>query len=457
VEKRSEQHRLRDSRKFSVTPAGLAAVLTQPIVLGILGLGALARIWSIANVLPERATHWDFSIYYLSGIAVHDGINPYTAEFGPLGEKLGLEVGEIHHATDPPTFLLLIWPLTLLGERMSYYSWIAFNAILLVVALVLLLDKSSGLDRRSGLALVALVVLYPPTYFHFFFAQSKIPLLLLLILMMKSMERGWDRAAGLCLAFAGLLRIIPLLLIGYLAIQRRWSVLVWTLIALAIGSVVTITVLGAQGSLSFRDGMTFLISERWLSLHGNIALGAAVSRLIWVIAGDEPGWRVELVSRFAIIAADAALLGATVWATLKLGPGHDPDWRGFSMWIVASVLLSPTAYVHYMVLFLIPFAQIAVAAKRSRATCRTQWLAILSYVLIPIATAAAETLGAASGTDLGGQWPEWLRAAAFEPLFFAALLTYAASYCFTLEAEQLTSIAIGAVPVMSPFKAPTHG
>ena len=351
------------NRRIGVTPASLATALTKPIMLAFLGLIALGRVWSLCDALPARATRCDFSIYYISAMVLRERLNPYKTEFGPLGERFGLEVSDITHATDPPTFLLLMEPFAAMRERTAFYTWVGLNAILMAAAFALLFGKSSGLGGRSGIALAALAVLYPPTYFHFFYAQSKIPILLLLTLMMKWMERGWDRGAGLCLAFASLLRMFPLLLIGYLAIQRRWRVLLWTFIGLAVGSLVTIAMLGASSSLSFREGVALLSGERWLSAHGNLALGAAVSRLFWLIAGSELSSTTELMRWVAIATVDASLLGATIRATLRFGPEHDPDWRALSMWIVASVLLSPTAWPHYMLLFFIPFSQIAVAAR----------------------------------------------------------------------------------------------
>jgi len=418
------------NRRLGVTPASLATVLTRPTMMGILCLAALARMWTIADVLPARATQWDFSIYYMSAMAVREGLNPYKTDFGPLGESLGLEVGDIHHATDPPAFLLLMEPFAAMRERTAFYAWVGLNAILLAAALALLFGKSSGIGGSGGLALAALAVMYPPVYYHFFLAQSKIPILLLLIMMMKCMEREWDRAAGLCLAFAGLLRMFPLLLIGYLAIQRRWRVLLWTFIGLAIGTLVTIAALGGRDWLSFRQGIALLNSERWLSMSANFALAGAVSRLFWVIAGSELSSTIEFMRWATIAAVDAALLGSTIWVTLKLGPKHDPDWRALSMWIVASVLLSPMAGIHYMVLFFIPFARIAAAASRYRASQRVQWLTILGYIMtytiMPLPMI---------------QFVAWLNVAVLESLFLAAMLTYLASYWFTAEATQLAPIA----------------
>ena len=106
------------------------------------------------------------------------------------------------------------------------------------------------------------------------------------------------------------------------------------------------------------------------------------------------------------------------------------------MWIVASVLLSPMAGIHYMVLFFIPFAQIVAAARYSRVSLRVQWLTSLSYLLIPASAALPLMLTSTSQANFRTQWGGWFSAAVFEPLFIAATLMYLASYWFTVEATQ---------------------
>lgn len=372
---------MRVPRRTKITLPGLGAALTSPSALVMLWAAAFVIVFGICVLLPQNVKQWDFSIYYMSATLLHDGRNPYTTGFEPMAERMGLEAGAISHATDPPTFLLCMEPFALVTERTGFYIWIALNAIFLAGALMMLLGRASGLEARKGLALAAIALLYPPVGWHFLAAQSKIPVLLLLVAMMRSMERGWDRLAGLCLAFAGLTRVFPLLLLVYLLIQRRWRVLNWTFIGLVAGGLSTIGLIGIGESLSFLvHGQRDLV-HHWLGYPANIALAAVVSRLFWFVTGEASA-TFDWLRQIAIATADVALLATTIWATLRLKPGEDPDWRVFSMWVVSSVLLSPTAWTYYMVLFFIPFAQLAVAANRGRASRRAQIAAILSYLIL---------------------------------------------------------------------------
>jgi hypothetical protein len=418
-----------------ITPVRLAAAIMHPGVAASICFLAIVQVAAICVQLPGVSKRWDFSIYYLSAVAIREGLNPYTTDFRRLGAPLGLETDDIPHATDPPTFLMLIRPLAFMPERTAFYAWVGLNAVSLALAL-LLLSQSSALEPRVMLVLAALAVAYPPVYFHFIFAQSKILILLLLVVIIRMMDRGRDRAAGLFLALAGLVRIFPLLLIGYVAIQRRWRMLGWTLGGLALGITITLMAFGLHYSLSFVTGAQLLSQLHWLRNHWatNISVRGAVSRLVWLITGQKNGAGPDQVRSLVVFAADALLLGITVWATLRYPPGEDPDWRVLSMWIVASVLLSPTAWNHYMVLFFIPFGQLAIAGTHSRASARAEWMAIMSYIVVlpwelmllptPIIRA-----------NFGPKWGDWFWAAVFEQWTVSALLAYLATFWFTVDMQ----------------------
>ncbi len=414
------------TRSTKITLPGLAAALTSPAGVVMLWAAALVIVVGICTRMPQKVTRWDFSIYYMSAALLHDGHNPYTTGFAQMAERTGLEAGAISHATDPPTFLLCMEPFALISERTGFYIWAGLNAIFLAAALMMLLGKASGLEARIGLALAAIAISYPPVGWHFLASQSKIPVLLLLVLMMRSMERGWDWLAGLCLAFAGLTRVFPLLLVVYLVIQRRWRVLNWTLIGLAAGGLITVGLLGIGESLSFLVHGQRELVHHWLGYPANIGLTAVVSRLFWSIGGKEAGGTVDLLRQIAIAAADLALLATTIWATLRLKPGEDQDWRGFSMWVVASVLLSPTAWTYYMVLFFIPFAQLAAAANRGRASRRAEIAAILSYLIL-------FGLPEVTYSHFDKVWIDRYMLVMNQGAFVSAMLAYLAAFWFTTD------------------------
>src|SRR5216684_590749 len=219
--------------------------LSRPHEVVIIWLGVIFHSMALIHRLPSRITQFDFSIYYASALALHENLDPYTTDLESVGGGLGLEIDPIHYATDPPTFLLMIEPLARMPLRRAFWVWNGLNLAALIAAVILLL-YSSSLDTRLKWALAALALLYAPVGEHFFYAQNKILVLFLLAAMMRCMERRHDAAAGLILGFAGAIRGFPLLLAGYLFMQRRTRALVWTGVGLALCGLVTVALLGVH-------------------------------------------------------------------------------------------------------------------------------------------------------------------------------------------------------------------
>jgi glycosyl transferase family 87 len=424
-------------RRPAVTARGLVGALTTPAILVILWAGVLLHGWTIFSAMRTRVRNFDFSIYYASALALHENLDPYTTDLESVGGGLGLEIDPIHYATDPPTFLLMIEPLARMPLRRAFWVWNGLNLAALIAAVILLLYGSS-LDTRLKWALAALALLYAPVGEHFFYAQNKILVLFLLAAMMRCMERRHDAAAGLILGFAGAIRGFPLLLAGYLFMQRRTRALLWTGAGLALCGLVTVALLGVHQTLSFSHGLFFVTRDRFLVIPINISLGAFISRLFWYSYTPTPGSAMELIRRVVVALAELGLLTLTVRATLRVEPGGDTGSRAFSLWVMTSVLLSPTAWVHYLVMALIPFALIADAVNRGRASHRALWIAVASYVVVALST---------SGRALfGPQATSAIAIAVAECSFLSLLMVYVAAYWFVTDRDDAVSIPAAQQP-----------
>ena len=111
--------------------------------------------------------------------------------------------------------------------------------------------------------LVALTILYPPVSRHFVCSQNKFFTLLTLVLMMRCMEDGYDGIAGLLLALAGLTRMFPFVIGGYLLIRRRWRVILYAAAGSLLLGAITFAFIGAANSLSFFPSALVTSSRFW--------------------------------------------------------------------------------------------------------------------------------------------------------------------------------------------------
>jgi hypothetical protein len=423
-----------ESGRRAITGAGLAFGLTRPNILVLLCIGTLLHVGVAVAQGAARRHQWDFSHYYVSALAMRNGINPYTTDLRPLGRQLGLE--GIARATDTPFFLLCFEPLTWLRPAPAYWIWFAINAAALALAMGLIVRTAPRLDRRQLISLCAIILLYPPLANHIFYAQTQIVILLLIVVAMRALESAHDRTAGLALAVAGLLKVFPLAIVGYFVMRRRWRALGWVAIGLAAGTAATILAFGAERNAGFVAGTYLTRSVGFLARPANVALGSFISRIFWYAAGDVAmnPW-LDWTRALTVVAAEATLIGLTIFATLPrtaVARG-DADTRvgyasrSFALWVVASIMLSPTAWIHYLVLLILPFMLIAAAGWNGSASARALWAMAASYAVIVLSMAIA---GSAQ-SSLANR--PHLKTALEECATLSLILAYVATWFFAID------------------------
>lgn len=406
-----------------ISLAGLARAATRSrVVLAAIWLATILHLAIVCYRLPGRADRPDFSHYYASALAARTGLDPYTLDLKAYAARFGLNVGNNIRATYTPTFILCFEPLTLLSPRAAYWTWFGINVVFLAVALGMLIGSEPALDAGMKSALVAFALLYPPLEVHFYYAQSQIMVLMMLVVMMRTLEDGNDALAGLILAAAGLLRGFPLIMAGYLVVRQRWRALAYTAGGVAAGGAVTMLAMGPARAIGFDHAISLISSLRFIAVPANIALRSFVSRLFWY------AWAVGLGRVFLVlclpvaIAADLILLALTAKATFAPRRGAIRDRPGFALWVAATTLLAPTAWIHYMVLLFIPFVLMAAAGASVGLDRRAARAAVASYLGLAIAMIVVPALPTST--------PVWIRQGTEEYASVSLLLAYLAVYWF---------------------------
>ncbi len=360
----------------------------------LLAIAGIAYLIVILVQLPGGARRGDFSIYYACAVAMHRGLDPYAINLTDLTRELGLEPDPFQHPADTPTFTLITEPLALMSPERAYAVWMLANAICLGAALYLLFGN---IGRRFALLLTLAALGFTPVADNFRWAQSQFAVMLGVLLFFRLMRSGSDGAAGVLLAVLGLLRGYPLVLGGYLVAQRRWRAVGSLTRAFAVGAAATVAIVGIGPCENFLKVLGILGNHRWLSLDprwefapANLSLDAFVARPLMMIFGpDIPGgWQrlaraIELSFQIAILAA--AFIAAARAEGERRG-------RHLALWIATMLILTPVVWLHYLVLLIIPFGMIAVAATQHETRVRVWRFAILSYCIVVLATPLMSTL-----------------------------------------------------------------
>lgn len=414
---------------------------------GTLFLGSLVYQWRRAFIcfylLPQP---WlgDFSTYYELAFAMRKGLNPYRVNLNVVGKTFGL-LPLIEHSGDAPTFILCFVPLTLFSAERAYLIWMAANVAALLVSVLLLFGPSARIGWRRALPLALLAVTFAPVTNNFEWAQTAVLLLLGFIVFMRLVERRRDWAAGAVLAAMGLLRIFPLAMGGYLLARRRWRAVTALAVSFAVGSALTAVLAGLADLRSFADmslglmnrgswpGSDLIWSLERISLSSaNVSFDTFVSRMFYFYAGTTLPAGLVLAQHAIIASAKLVLLAVTFRETIS---DEDRDHRAFSLWIVTMLLLSPMVWLHYMVLLLIPFAQMTIAEIHGRTRRRTWFAAVVSYCFVLLTTPAMLHIGGSSGAF--SLWSE----IGFLSLFSA----YVTAYLFAAEEASDRTAVLGGI------------
>ncbi len=389
-----------------------------------------------------RFNHVDFNCFYLWGLAARQGLNPYVTSLQPLADSTHLDIAGMDRADYPPTFILCFESFALLRPRAAYLAWTALNVAALAGVLFILLGETSALSARSRIVLACLGIFYFPVTFHFYWAQVQIVLLLLLVLANRWLMRGREMFAGFALAFAGLLKVFPLYLLAYLLLKRRWRAMLYTGVGLAIGIAVTIGFLGTSAPIDFVIRLYHRVAGNWLAEHGLtqganlIALGPVAVRLYAGLAHSAAS-QTAFSMRLVALIPQLALLALTACATLISTQDREHDEYMFSLWVVTAALLSPTAWIHYMVLLILPYAVLAKAAARGRASQPAIVIGVASYVLTQAWAIALAAIAFVAP-------PAILRALEQNWFCLMTLLVYLAVFLLAVERPKL-SLSLSAV------------
>jgi hypothetical protein len=243
---------------------------------------------------------------------------------------------------------------------------------------------------------------------------------------MRLLERKRERLAGLALAMAVLLRFFPLVMTGYLILQRRWRALAYAILGIVVGAILTIAASGLSNCASFFVSASGLVNDSVAGINRDISLYFFVSRNLAALS-QRVGLHLESVRLAIVYTIDLAVVAATTRATLAFRPNGDPGSRLFSLWVATSIFLLPVAWDYDLTLMLIPFALIALAAARGKASRRTIATVIISYAVLV--------------------WWEFVSQSANEGGFYSMVAAYLAAYWFATDQPEYKAGAIWLLPV----------
>ncbi len=279
--------------------------------------------------------------------------------------------------TWPPFFSLLCAVLALLSEVSPYLArglWVALNGALLVLVLRLLGRLVYGPATPAAGLLVPLLLTARYVLGNFEHLQVNLVLFALALggLYLDATRR--EAAGGVLIGLAAALKVMPLALLAYLALRRRWRAAVAGGAAALVFSLSPTLLFGAGRFAGYLADWRAAVATGWAVGRMNQSVPAMWDRLLghglWPLVApptDDLAASGAAAARVAV-SVSAALVAA---AALVAGRGRPRPggWAALAEWsavLLAAATFGPVAWKSYLVVALLPNTLLFAAARSTR-------------------------------------------------------------------------------------------
>jgi len=348
-------------------------LLGDPVVrrLGAAVIAVLAVAYRLVQLPATPPDHvgYDFRFYWTAARQLLDGQSIYSAQqlagpYPPQGQE-----GFLY----PPPLAALVTPFAAVFPTdpiPGLWIWSGLAAIVLV-ATVVALARSEHLGGRLPIVdggwawlLVAAAFALPPVVdelvngnVHLFLAG----LFALAWLGLRRHDATGDRAAGIALGVATVIKLFPGLLLVWLVLRGRWRPVGWSIVGILVLSLVTLPITGIQPWLDYPTVLA--------NMAAPIDVSASLSPTVWLAPVIGFG-----TARLVVL---AIVLVALAWVARRAD-----ERTGFAAAVVLALLATPALWTHYLSILVVPLL-LALGAGVAPA------LVALAYLLLSAGYQAA--------------------------------------------------------------------
>jgi hypothetical protein len=334
-------------------------------------------VWSVMQY--QRNKLYDFNTYYLAAIGLRNGYDIYDmvreldrdpVRWRALAEFAGVPEYAVPYLY-PPLTAQVVLPLTALDYRTAGLIWTLLSGAAMIGAMYLI-GATSRRTYGPSLALLLLLVSVPALT-TLYAGQVNGFVLLALAIAIAGLQ--WRNAwwAGIGVAVAAMLKVTPIVLVGYLLWRRQWKAAV---VAIAAGILLLVATLATFPPLTLASyAANFLRTSRPGELFlypPNQGINGVLGRLLTGLMADAAIYQLYLLVAALMVGLTIVLL----WPPDSLAG----DWP-FEVGMVLSAisLITPYVWYHHLVVLLIPLFFVTTWVVESR---QSGVLVLLTVLLI---------------------------------------------------------------------------
>ena len=371
-------------------------LVTLALLVALTSVFGTAITWAHADNRFE-----DFNVYYIAAEAYARGQDPYAlsdAYPSPQWDALARDLGITRYAKPyryPPQTAVLLFALRPVGPKTAAIVWASVNALALIAG-AWLIGFVLGGGWWVPVSLAALL-LYAPALDTLLLGQVNGLIFASLALALWALRRRRDALAGSSLAAGSVLKLVPFLLVLYLALRRRWRPAAFAACAIVILTLACLPLIGVRGLADYAHHALDLTRPNAIFTdQTNQSLSGVLGR---ALRGVRDLGAVRTVARVA----GAALLLATAWFVRRRGTSE--RWLPLEFGLVVTImqLIFPFTWFHQFVLLLVPL--LVVTEELVRRGRRGPLVALAAlYVLTDLHFLFFSGLGSLSTHGFGYGW-----------------------------------------------------
>ncbi len=346
-------------------------VMTLVLALGYYALWGITQLLVIA---PLDFQH-DFLDYYRAANFIVHGQGVYS-DFLHFWGTEHWAIAYIY----PPLFAMTMVPLAQLPLPVAGRLWLLCIHATFLAALLMIFATQARLPRSAKVSIAVLFYLFLPIYLTLKFQQVAALWLLLLAAVLWAYQRGRLAWAGLFVALAASLKVIPILLILFFLRKRAFR-----LAALSVG----ILGLLSMGELILvPDGRLYVTQVLptiglGTSNRDNASMNGLLSRVIEIypqVTGPLPA---KTVATVLVALAIATFLAVTLKAVMPGAAASPLRELEFALFVAVMPIISSVSWQHHLVTLLLPISLLVGYFYRRSRPAPGQLIALgMAYLLI---------------------------------------------------------------------------
>ncbi len=314
----------------------------------------------ISNIkLLGKPPSGDFAYFYNTGQRVLIGQNPYIREGEPF-------------LRNPPPALLIYSLLPLVPIKISQITFFAISFMAFFIGSYFLFN---AIGYRPGwthwlIYFIAVLIFFP---FRYTLGSGHINnlLFLFIVLTFYFLKRKNEIASGFFLATAILLSVTPLFLAVILFLQKKFKILLWTILSLITVSFVTLLRFGFEIFKNYLSASTSYL-DFGISAYYNQSLAALFTRIF-----NDPGLTQSII--FIILICSLLYFFYLIFKT------KDNTDQGIIIWnigVIYLIIFAPFAWQYHFVITIFPLLTTSYLILKTKQGFIFLFIVALSYSLI---------------------------------------------------------------------------